>query len=316
MITIDGAKTFRQIWPGIPNDQDHVYFRHDWAPARIGMRSSAARPTWTALGPSGARPDIATTGGRGAATVARPAAPGWVEVEDGESLVRIWFVRATVTVRKSGSVSPGNPWWPNIQRYLQALYGNTGYRFTQLGLIQFNSSGQSMADMFTGRRYGGMVEIVGRVEPADVAETGMKFYLARRITGGRVQCVDAQGRPLPPNRDARMRVPPAGSNDTSGGQPGSLTPSGELFDYDLPGAVMRPANLVNDRHTVDVSFEQCVAIGAPPTAAGAQDPWPRIAADGLAVSPLVRWRAHYSATMQRACSLNPEMQIRLEGSVG
>jgi hypothetical protein len=64
----------------------------------------------------------------------------------------------------------------------------------------------------------------------------------------------------------------------------------------LPGGLMTAANQVGDRHRWQVTFEQVVAVGAPP--AGNQ--WEAVAAAGRGVSPIVRWTADYTARCTRA----------------
>jgi hypothetical protein len=156
-----------------------------------------------------------------------------------------------------------------------------------------------------------MVEIVGRVIPSDIGQSGMKFFLARRITGNDVTSKDGQGRNLPTNRGAAMT--PGTRDDTTDRLTGTLSPTGELFDYDLPGSVMQHSNAVNDRFTFDISFEQCIVIGAPPVS-GAPMWTTAVNEHSLAVSPIVRWRVNYSATL-RAQNLR-QIELTLSGSVG
>ena len=316
MITVLGAHTFRQIWPGISGNYDDAYFRQDWAPPHIRLSSSHPHPRWQGSDPTLASvPVVTDPHDRRSASINRPASPTCIQVTDGQSVVQIWFLSATITVRTQGIVTTSAPSWAATQGYLQSTYGAHGYSFTQLGLVQFDSAATSIADVFFGRRYGGAVEIVGRVTPSIIQHSGMRFYLARRITRATVLGQDGQGRPLPTNRDPHTTVPIGVSNDTSLQQSGALTATGELFDWDFPGSVMRGANLIGDRHTWNVSFEQCVVVGRPP-ASRAVDPWPNITRDGLAVSPVATWRANYSAVVRRAVSATQGIELTLTGSVG
>jgi hypothetical protein len=318
MFSVPGGKTFRELMPTISSDQNDVYFRHDWAPPQISLRSTSRHPTWSAIDARGTavaiRFDSPT---RQNGTIERPDGPGWIEIEDGEEIKKIWFVSASVQVRATRGQSISlwdNPNWPTIQQYLRDRYGAHGHNFTQLGLVDFETSGGSILDSFIGRRFGGMVEIAGSVRPID-RSTGIRFFLARRITGGRLLAEDGSGRRLTSNRNSLMPLPPAGSNDTSGLQTGTLTSSGKLFDYDLPGAVMRNVNLAIDRILYNVTFEQAVAIGVPPTAVE-QNPWPRITGLGLAVSPLVSWATNYTATVREVSTATHGIVLTLIGTVG
>jgi hypothetical protein len=76
---------------------------------------------------------------------------------------------------------------------------------------------------------------------------------------------------------------------------------------------MKTTNRVGDRSSVDISFEQCVVIGAPPPPG--IDPWPRITNAGLAVSPLVNWRVNYSAAVREQSTATHGIILTLAGRV-
>ena len=320
MITIHGAKTFQQIMPGSgsPDTAANFYFRLDWAPQNISLQTSRPRPAWAAFDSRGVAYPIQANGRR--ASISKPATAGTIDVADGGDLKTIWFVSATIQVRSSGSIDARNPNWSSIQARLRNDLGSPAYPFTQLGLVQFDIGAQTMGLALSGRRYGGEVEIVGTVSPGEIRNTGLRFFLARRIAAVSEQSLDVRNQTIPPNvpnrvgRAAQMNKV-AGSNDTSTGQSGALTADARLYDYDLPGSVMGPGNLVGDRHIIDVSYEQVVAIGVPPPSL-AVNPWPRITTEGLAVSPVARWRANLTATMTRAASSTRGVAFTLTGSVG
>jgi hypothetical protein len=316
MITVFGAKTFAEILPNVPRNRDDAYFRFDWAPARIGLQSTSANPHRAAQDSNSVSIPIEHDPRNPRnATIAKPRSASWITVVDGQSLKQIWFISATTDVRTQGFVSAANVSWPVFQANLRAVLGARTYSFTQLGLVHFNTDSGSVASSVEGRRYGKMVEIVGRVCPSDVGQqTGMSFYIARRITRCSISSWDAQRRPLPPNRDAK--TPNRTGNDTSPITPHVLNVTGELWDYDMPGGVMTAVNLLGDQHVWDVSFELCVAIGSHAMESGGSalittDPWPRINAEGLAVSPMADFRANYTATVRRLASATQGIDLGL-----
>jgi hypothetical protein len=296
MITVEGARTFGDILPGIGQNQSDAYFRHDWCPARVALRSSVRSPSWTARDAASAPvPVVTDTRDAQAASIAKPANASWIEVEDGQALTRIWFVSATLTVRATGVVSATNPNWATVQTQLRNERGAPEHHFKQLGPVEFNAP---RATPLPGRRYGLMVEIVGRVSPHDIAQSGMKFYIARRIVSTYVHAFDDNSRPLPSTRDPQMRVRPYGTDDTSLPQSGQLSRLAEVFDYDVCGSMMTEVNRVGDVHSIDLRFEQCVVIGEPPAARGGAH-WQRIA-QGSAVSPIIPSRCGCTVRVQRA----------------
>jgi hypothetical protein len=318
MITVHGAKRFFEIYPGILGDhRNDCYFRHDWVNS-ILIESDLSHPRWNAYINESritVRPDPANNPRR--ALLDKPASPCMIEVEDGTQLVRIWIVSATITAR-SGAREPvrdNGPGWNQIQGLWREYYGNGS--FTTLGLIHFIYDTPSGG----GHRYGAHVEYVGQVSPASISSTEMKFYIARRILRSSIRCIDSAGHPLSEQRSANLSH--RGDNDTTAGQSGILNSHGELFDHDMPGAVMRNnINRLHDQHILDITFEVCVVIGAPPYCSGSpvfpvcNDPWPGITANGLAVSRIIPWRANYTATVTREHTFSTSLEISLIGSLG
>src|SRR5262249_18221825 len=167
--------------PGVREvNRNDVYFLVDSAPNRISLRSSVPGASWTARNSSGQSVRVRIDPrDRRAATIEGLRTPGCIEVDDVESRMRIWFVRASITLRNKNSVSTErNPSWNATQRIFQDTYGAPSYNFTGLNLIQFDSNDNHFRGTFAGRRYGAQVELIGHVTPCELSETQMTFYLA------------------------------------------------------------------------------------------------------------------------------------------
>ncbi|BDC48427.1 hypothetical protein F183_A07430 [Bryobacterales bacterium F-183] len=326
-IQVHGAKTFRDLHPGLSpqHGANEFYFRYDWAPQQVLLESASGTPRWTARTSAGDAASLLSpdSGNPRRIRLARPPQPGWVQVSDGGSGqgVRIWFVRATLQVVGRGRVSSHNPRWSAVQAYLTTQYGaQGGHDFGRLGPTSFRSV--HAATDTDGIRYGGMVEIIGAVEPADFQRhVRIPMFQARRITGVRLSGRDAQGRPLLPSRTGFSAARP-GQNDTSLFRPqdaaplgvftGELTATGHILDYDMPGAIFTSENWAGDVHEYNVEFEQVVWIGS----CSSMDPWPEIESRGLALSPVVRWAVHLRAELTSTATSPGGMRVNLTGTVG
>lgn len=277
-IQVQGAKTFRDLHPGLNPQQggNDLYFRHDWIQqVAIESTGGSGAPRWTAHDSTGDVSPLLSpdSGNPRRARLARPPQPGWVRVSDGNGTgVRIWFVRATLQVNGRGRVSSHNPRWPAVQTYLTNQYAAQGHDFSKLGAVQFRVNHRE-SNTF-GIRYGGMVEIIGAVEPADLARhIPVPIWQARRITGVRLSGRDAQGRPLVSSRTGFAPARP-GQNDSSMFRPrdaaplgvctGETTVTGHVLDYDMPGAVFTSDNWPGDVHEYHVEFEQWCGSGPVP----------------------------------------------------
>lgn len=326
-IQVQGAKTFRDLHPGLTPQQggNDFYFRYDWV-QQVVVESSGAgagSPRWTARTSAGDATALLSpdSGNPRRTRLTRPPQPGWVEVSDGGGRhVRVWFLRASLQVVGHGRVSSHNPRWPAVQAYLTSQYAAQGHDFGRLGPVQFRVSDR--AANVNGVRYGGMVEIVGAVEPADLhRHIPVPVWQARRITGVRLSGRDAQGRSLLHSRTGFAPARP-GQNDSSLFRPqdavplgvftGELTATGHVLDYDMPGGVFTSDNWPGDVHEYHVEFEQVVWIGS---CSGA-DPWPDIESRGLALSPVVRWSVHLRAEVTSTATSAGGLRVNLTGTVG
>lgn len=323
-IQVQGAKTFQDLHPGLgPEARNHFYFRFDWIQQVVIDTTSTGRASrWTARTESGDAAGLLAVDASNARRVRlnRPSQPAWVEVSDGADTVRIWFVRAAIEVRGRDRVSARNPRWNNVQAYLTNVYGAQGHDFGKLGPVKFRV--EHRETQTSGVRYGGMVEIVGTVEPLHLQRAiRIPVFLARRITAVNLRGRDAQGRPLLASRTGFSAATP-GQNDTSLFRPrdavrlgvytGELTGNGQLFDYDMPGAVITSDNWPGDIHEYNVDFEQVVWIGT----CSAQDPWPDIQSRGLAVSPLTRWSVRLRAEVVSTATDRGGLQVNVTGTAG
>lgn len=319
MVNVHGAKRFSEIFPGIVGEhRDDYYFRFEWI-NRMLVESDSANPVWHATVNNIAvavRPESAHNHRR--ALLEKPSVPCVIDLDDGHEHARIWLISATIVAR-SGSgdtVIDNRPEWQHTLALWREYYGNGN--FTRLGLMHFRYDTGSGG----GIRYGANVEYVGRVSPASVAATGMKFYIARRIVRSTIRSLDEAGNQLPADRSAGMYH--HGDNDTTAGQSGLLTSNGELFDHDMAGSVMKNnTNKTHDSHFVDINFEICLAIGEPPRCHGTiqapicTDPWPRINSLFLAVCDIIPWRANYIARVTQAHTVtNLPLEISLVGTLG
>ena len=156
-----------------------------------------------------------------------------------------------------------------------------------------------------GRRYGGFVETIGTVRPANVPS---RFYQAHRIVYAAVSAFDSAQRPLGADRTPQSGVPRIGTKDSSGVQVWVLTAAGQTFGYELAGSVMNAANQRGDTHCWRVVSERLLAIGSIRS-------WDETVSLGSTISPILRSTTEFTARSLSDVG-TPIPEIAIVGSLG
>jgi len=292
-LQVNGAVNFRQLDPSRGVAVAGKYFvRHaGCGPLTIDARGAHGRPNWSASLVGGQPDPRLGTATNTRFTIPRPGGGCAIRVtcQSGNDVawVEIWYVACSLVPVRSGSPGAGDPNWSRVQTYLREEFvGGQSYTFPELGRIRFpfsNSAG-------SGVRYGEFVRLVATITPAD---TPIAFFHARRFRNISVSGFDAQNRTLPASRAPRVPARSPGDNDTSASFTTALTPSGQIFDYDLPGATMGPQNHRGDRHVWAVTFEQAIGIGATTRTTA----WSDLAGNARQLAS-IEWSVNYTATYQ------------------
>ena len=294
-LVVNGAIPFRQLDPSLGSLGGGKYFvRHSGAgPLTIDALGSHGPTNWSANLVGGQPNASLGTAARNRFTIPRPENGCAIQVscQSGNDFVQIevWYVACSLVAVRSGSPGANDPNWPRVQGYLrQEFVGGQSYTFPELGRIRFpfsNSAG-------TGVRYGEFVRLVATITPANIP---IGFFHARRFRSVSVTGFDASNRPLDPRRAPRVPARGPGDNDTSFSVTAALTPGGQIFDYDLPGAAMGPQNQPGDRHVWAVTFEQAVGIGATTRATA----WTDLQTNARQLVS-IDWSVNYTATYRSA----------------
>jgi hypothetical protein len=260
-LQVNGAVSFRQLDPSLGPASGGKYFvRHaGCGPLTIDARGIRGRANWSANFVGGQPDPTLGTASHNRFTVPRPMNGCGIQVScqagNEWQQVEIWYVACSLALVRSGPPGAGDPNWPRVQNiYRERYVGGQDYTFPELGRIRFNYSFPDAS----GVRYADFVKLVATVTPANVP---IGFFHARRIQSVEVQGFDANSRPLEGQRRPVVVMPRAGDNDSNMSVTSALTPTGQIFDYDIPGGVMRSFNLPGDRHVWNVTFEQAVGIG-------------------------------------------------------
>jgi hypothetical protein len=289
-LQVNGAINFRQLDPARGTAVAGKYFvRHaGCGPLTIEARGAHGRSNWSANLVGGQPDPRLGTATNDRFTIPRPAGGCAIQVscQAGNEFdqVEIWYVACSLVPFRAGSPGAGDPNWPRVQGYLRQQYvGGQSYTFPELGRIRFPFSDSAGS----GVRYGEFTKLVATITPAN---TPIGFFHARRFRSVSVSGFDAQNRPLPTGRGPRVPARSAGDNDTSESFSAALTPAGQIFDYDLPGATMGPQNQSGDRHVWAVTFEQAVGIGATTRATA----WSDLSTNARLLAS-IEWSANYTA---------------------
>jgi hypothetical protein len=182
-----------------------------------------------------------------------PTGPGHDTIHYGRVEYRLWYLRGAITMRAGDrdAPSPGNIIWPNVPR---ALGGGAAVSRATLGhgTCESDLVGQGA---YRTRRYFGLIELVGTIEPQDAPG---RFAFVRDLQSRTITSTLAPGgaprvdQVVSPRADVsytHMRV-----FDTQHGR-------GHVYDTDGPGAAMDYHYLVGGSEEYVAQFRQYLVVG-------------------------------------------------------
>lgn len=182
-----------------------------------------------------------------------PTGPGYDTITYGQAVHRVWYLRGAITMRTGERDAPsaGNIIWPNVMRSLggasAASRATLGHGTCESDLV---GSGA-----FRTRRYFGLIELVGTIEPADAPG---RFAFVRDMLS---RTVTTQLSPTSAPEIQRVESPRADVSFTHMRVFDTTNGRGHVYDTDGPGNVLDYRFSVGGTEEYVAAFRQYLVVG-------------------------------------------------------